>query len=454
LAGHPSEDLLSTYALDEALVEDRAELEAHLDGCAPCQARLAALLEIERLFGNEDAWTDVGVVPMRPPGQRALSAIAARDRREDAEADALLTPILERFISGSSRRFMWDDIASAPEYHTAGVVRKLADAADKAQYSVPLRALILAETASVIVGMLSPRVYTSTEIAALRGVSWKQQANANRQLGRFPEALAALGRAERAYRELRRPELDLASITFIRATIAFEQQKYDVAKQLAEESTSVLAQLGQTELYLRSRYLQGCIAFEEGEVGHAQPIFEMVLAHGEANGDLSWIARASFELGNCHMKRGELARATQLFHQSLVMFRNLEMVVEEIRCRWCLALIVQRGGRYDAAVPRLQDVRDEFSKLGVICDAALVTLDIMETFLLLGKPREIRRSAGNIVKLFKEAGMVTGALTAAGYLKQAAALHGVTPTVIDYIRRYIRRVALQPDLAFVPPSAL
>lgn len=106
------------------------------------------------------------------------------------------------------------------------------------------------------------------------------------------------------------------------------------------------------------------------------------------------------------------------------------------------------------AVQRLRDVRDEFVSLGSVSDAALVTLDIMETYLLMEQPREVRRTAGNIVKLFKEAGMVTGALTAAGYLKQAAAMSSVTPGLIDYIRRYLRRVDVQPDLAFVPPRPL
>jgi hypothetical protein len=138
----------------------------------------------------------------------------------------------------------------------------------------------------------------------------------------------------------------------------------------------------------------------------------------------------------------------------MVAFRQLHLVSDEIRCRWGLALLVQREGRYRTAIPRLREVRDEFANLGVVSDAALVTLDLMETFLLLGEPREVRRAAGNIVTLFKDAGMTTGALTAADYLKQAAAMRSVTPDLIEYIRRYLRRVAVQPSLAFVPPAAL
>jgi tetratricopeptide (TPR) repeat protein len=453
LLEHPAEDLLLTYALDPSLVASAAELEGHLAGCGPCRERLAAIREDDELLGEEDSWPDSEEV-VRRAAFNVLSAIATRNRREDAEADAMLSAKLGRFLAESSGALIWDDVASKPEYHTGGVVRKLADAADKAQYSVPLRALILGETASAIVGMLSTTTYTSAEIAALRGLTWKQQANANRQLGRFNAALEALDRAERAYRELARPELDLASITFIRGAISYEQQTYDIAEQHATASTSAFAQLGQTEWYFHSRHLQGCIAFEQRRFGEAQSIFESAYAYGESTSNLLWIAKESQALGNCYLERRELANAALYLHRGMLAFRELGMRLEEIRCRWGLALIVQREDRYRMAVPRLSAVRDEFIALGGVSDAALVTLDIMETFVLQGQPGEVRRTAGNIVQLFKEAGMVTGAVTAADYLKQAAATKSVTQSLIDYIRRYFRRVDFQPDLAFVPPAAL
>ncbi len=450
---HPDEDLLLMYALDPSDVEEAAELEAHLGGCEPCRELLADIREDDGLFTQKDSWLE-GWETAPPRTARAMRSVAARNRREDAEAEAMLSGWLDRFLAESSGAFVWADIASRREFHTGGIVRKLADAADQAQYSVPRRALILAETASAIVGMLSTANYTSAEIAALRGLAWKQQANANRQLGRFNATLEALDRAERAYRDLPTPELDLASVTFIRATIYAEQQTYELAEQRAEESSAAFALLGQTELYFRSRQLQGWIAFEQGQLGQAQLIFDTVFAYGEATGELTWIARGSQALGNCHLERRNFASASQYLHRSMLAFRQLGIVSEEIRCRWGLALVVQRDGRHRSAIPRLLEVREEFADLGAVSEAALVTLDLMETFLLLGKPREVRRTAGNIVKVFKDAGMVTGALAAADYLKQAAAMSSVTTSLIEYIRRYLRRVDQQPDLVFVPPTAL
>ena len=452
MTNHPDDSLLLLYSFDRSAVSDAAALEAHLDTCAACRKVLDEHQAFDALLADAHSWPDDETDVAPPPAMRELSALAARNREEDADASERLDAMLNAFVSGASDAFLWADIASDYHFHTGGVVRKLADAADTSSYSVPRRALILAETAGSIVGMLSTSTYSSIEIASLRGLSWKQRANANRHLGRFRVALEALDRAERAYRELPRPELDLASITFIRATIYCEMQEYVLANDYAEKSTAAFVELGQTELYFRSLHLQGYIAFGQRNIGKAQAIFDAVFAHAEATGDVTWIAHASEALGNCYLERSDLTNATQYLHEGMLCFRRAGVLVGEIHCRWALALVVQRERRYRIALSKLRDVREELLALGATSDAALVTLDIMETFLALGKPREVRRTAGNIVKLLKDAGMVTGALTAADYLQQAAAMQTITVSLIDYVRRYFRRVQIEPDFAFLPPA--
>lgn len=449
---HPNDQLLLLYSFDPTAVDDAANLEAHLRACPDCRKVLDEHQSFDALLADAHSWPEEETDAVPPAGLRELSAMAARNRKEDADAAAKLDALLKAFLSGTSDAFLWADITADHGFYTGGVVRKLAEAADRASYTAPRRALILAETASAIVGMLSTSEYSSVEIAALQGLTWKERANANRHLGRFSAALEALERAERAYRQLPRPELDLASIMYIRATIYCEQQEYGRAAPAAKQSAAAFERLGQTGHYFASLYLQGCIAFEQGQLGEAQSIFDAVFTYWEANGDLAWIATTSLALGNCYLERGDLSNASGRIHEGMLAFREIKVLQGEIQCRWALALVVQREGRYRTAVERLRSVWDEFAALGGVADAALVTLDIMETFLALGQPGEVRRAAGNIVKLFKENGMVTGALTAADYLKQSAAIESVSPRVIDYIRRYFRRLEVEPELAFVPPT--
>ena len=443
---HPNEDLLTMYTVEPALVPERAELEAHLRACTECQAVLADIREFEALLADEMSWPEAE--PAVPPP--ALREMAARARWEDEEAERLLAP----WLDASPAAFVFADLTADARLYTVGVVRKLAEAAEKAWYSNPRHALNLAETAIAISGMLPAKRYSPEELAAVKGTAWKQRANALRHLGRFADARDALDRAERLFQQLSHPELELASIQYIRATTYNEQQQYDLAERYAAESTAAFARLGQMDHYQDSRLLEGFIAFEQRDLVRAQEIWEPVHAYGEAKGDANRIALGALALGNCALERGHLTHATQLLHTALLHFRKLGSKAGEIRCRWGFALITRREGRPRASVPQLRAIREEFLALGAVTDAALVTIDLMETFLDLGMARDVQRTAGDVVTLFKEHGMLTGAITAADYLKRAAVMRGVTPGIIDYVRKYLRRVEAEPDFAFVAPAPL
>lgn len=438
---HPSDELLSAYALDPILAAERTVLEEHLADCGECRQRLSEIRAFEQQLANDLVWDD----------ERAdeLRRIADQTAREDAEAEALLADLLE----GPPEAFVWANLPEKPRYYTGGVVRKLSSAAYEAIYTAPLHALNIAEASATIAGMLREEMYPATLLASWRGTAWKQCANALVRLGKFSSAFDALDRAEREYKLLPRPEFDLAAVTFIRATILNEQEDRDRARELAAESTRTFAHLGQSEMYCRSRLLEGYIAFERRELGIADAIFRQLYAYGEQTDTTTWLAHAALALGNCCIERRELDEATQLLHTSMRLFRDLGHKIAEIRCRWGIALVVQRSGQSRRAAERFETVRNDFLQMGDVTDAALVTLDLMETYLTLRKPRDVQSAAGDVVRIFANAGMFTGAYAAANHLKQAAAMQDVTPGLLEYLRRYLRRVEAQPDFAFVPPAA-
>jgi tetratricopeptide (TPR) repeat protein len=443
---HPSDELLSAYTFDSLLVPDRAILDAHLAACAVCRERLAELRAFDARLADDDAWPEDA--DRESAASAELRAAAAEIAREDAEAEALVGELLR----GTSEAFVWANLQEKPKYHTGGVVRRLAAAADTACYTAPLHALNLADTAIAIAGMLDDEVYPAAPLASWRGTAWKQRANALRHLGRFPAAFEALERAERYYRLLPRPDLDLAAVTYIRAVIFNEQEQHIRASQLAAESTRAFAHLGQSEMYCASRLLEGRIAFDLGDLETAETIFRQLDGYAEQSGSKILLARATLALANCCIERRALDEATRLLHAGMLLFHDLGVTVAEIRCRWGIARVIQQSEHHRRAVEHFSTVREEFLQLGDATDAALVTLDLMETLLALRKPREVQRAAGNVVAMFANAGMLTGALAAANYLKQAASMRAVTPALLDYLRRYFRRVEMQPDFAFVPPS--
>lgn len=446
MVDHATDDLLSAYAFDPLLVPDRGVLEEHLAACAACQARLASIRAFDALLEDPASWPE-------DEASSARTQLLQRDalrRREDRDAEELLGSVL----GGTSGSFVFANLAEKPKYHTGGVVRRLIGEAARACYAQPLHALNVADTAIAIASALSERRYTATDLASWRGTAWKMRANALRLLGRHPRGLDALVRAERYYRTLPRPELDLAAVHFIRATILYEQEEYGAAAELADAATRAFGELGQSEMYLSGRLLQGSIAFETRQLATAERIFRDLHSYGEAADSPVWIARASQALGNCCIETGALDTATQCLTTALRLFTELEVVIEEIRCRWGLARIAQKSGKVDAAIVRLKAAREEFARMGVATDAALVTLDLVESYLAQRKWGEVQRAARDTVRLFQEAGMLTGALTAANWLRHAARMKALTPSILDVLRRYFKRVSVQPDFVFLPPVQL
>jgi hypothetical protein len=90
----------------------------------------------------------------------------------------------------------------------------------------------------------------------------------------------------------------------------------------------------------------------------------------------------------------------------------------------------------------------------MVTDAALVGLDIVEALQALNKPQRIVALAQHLFSVFTNAGMLTGALSAIAYLKEAAASGALTKDDLAKIRSFLRRAERQPNLEFVRPPRL
>jgi hypothetical protein len=86
-------------------------------------------------------------------------------------------------------------------------------------------------------------------------------------------------------------------------------------------------------------------------------------------------------------------------------------------------------------------------------DAARCQLDLAEALLMLGRFDEVQSVCGALVSYFRQARMITGALTAAAFLKEAASSGRLTRTHIDHVRTYLSQLEHRPELPFSPPPA-
>jgi tetratricopeptide (TPR) repeat protein len=275
---HLTESVLGLYALNPAVVANRARVEAHLAACNSCRSALGATRTFDAALADVDAWPATFAEARTSAAIEPLRAFAARAAEEDRDALRLLA---EYDKPDSAPRFVWADIPSKPEYRTGGVARLLCKRANAMCTRKPLYALALAEAAVRISASLPDEMYPRSTVHELRGEAWKEQANALVSLGRFDEALQALNCAESEYRQLPHEGLGLVAVTYVRATILYEQEQLQTANQLASDSAEAARHLGSTDRCMRALHLQGEIRRRHGDLSGAIDIFARVLRYGE-----------------------------------------------------------------------------------------------------------------------------------------------------------------------------
>jgi len=435
---------LALYAFNPAAVspERGAAIRNHTAVCFECQADLDFVSVREADLGDSDVWEPV----VGSATYDSLMALGARITEEDRAAEQVLAPLL-----ANPATIAWTNFATQKRFLTGGVARKLTDAAHGVCENEPIVALTYADAAIAVAEALPKETYPSRAIYEVIGSAWKERANALRLLGEFREALESLKRAERAYRELTDAGVPLATVAFVRAAVFYEQQRLDEAADMAEIAERGFAHGGEDDRRMKALYLRANVHYESRNIAAAMPLYRRVLEYGENRTDAEWIARASYALGNCFIEERDLGEASMYFHKALVLFREVGPSTERVRTEWGIARVLLHGGKPAEAIRRLRDVTAEFEQRQMVTDAALAGLDTAEGLLVSGQMRQIVPLARHLFTIFHKAAMLTGALTAISYIKEAAAAGTLTKEDLHVVRAFLRRAERHPDLVFAPP---
>jgi tetratricopeptide (TPR) repeat protein len=443
---HVPESELAVYAFDPAAVpaERRRAIESHIAECAECRALNDFFAVAEEDLSDVDVWErGIGSATYE-----SLMAHAARITAEDEEAGELLGPMLD-----TPARVAFANLHRQKRFLTGGVVRQLNARALALRESEPLAALTFADTAIAIAETLPDDLYPGKAIHELRGKAWEHRAAAQMFLGEFTAAFDSLDHAERAHKHLASPAFGLAAVALIRASVYYCQQRFVDAEQEAQKAERAYTHLGDADRRMNALHLRGGIRFEARDLSGAITLFDQVLEYGEGTGSARWIARASNALGNCECERGNLGDASLHFHKALPLLREIGPASERISAEWGIARVLLRAGKRQEAIRRLRDAAAEFEARGIVTDAALVTIDIADGLLALGQTHEIVKLAAHMFRVFTDAGMLTGALTAMAYIKEAAAARRLTPDDLQAVRVFLQRSRRQPEMLFVPPPS-
>jgi tetratricopeptide (TPR) repeat protein len=442
---HYDDDELSEYVLAPSLDPHREDIEQHVAACAGCRARLTLVQELEEAFRDEEMWGLVDVLLTRSSRLEEARAEYIRVEREDAEAEALLSPLLR-----SPLRFRGAEIDGDSRFRTAAVVRNLCLAAHARHEKQPQFSLAIANAACRIALQL-PK--SGKERRAVLALAVRERANAFRYLGRFAEGLKALDDAEKLFDDSPGSDpFDLAIVSYIRATIYVESGRAADGLALARTAAEVFRDYGDHRRELAAVMVEAGCLMHSGHVSEAAEAFERVASIAKATDQPEIFARALQNAGNAYLAVSKPELATPVLIEALALFDNLGLTTERARSVWKLASARAAEGALREAAEQFERVRTELADLGLINDAALATLEWAEVRLALGENDGVAERCAAIAVDFESEGMLRNARIALAYLQQAFRAGAATPEVVRHVRAYLTELPGRPAAAFVRPS--
>jgi len=435
----PTDDFYAFLDDDDDLI-DFGSVHEHLLECAECRARFEELKVWHVLLSTRTSWALPSLrQTVEPLGIMALSARAAE---EDAAADRLVARLSADDVG------TWARACAEPEERTAGLVRRLIREARDRYERVPLDAMTILDLAVEISEALLPRAFH------LEGELWKERGNALRHLGRYPDALRALDKADHAYGLRPATTFERAFVLWARATVYWAMKRFDDARALASRAEETFLEYGDDVDAARVQLLEGGIRFDEGDIAGARAVFDGARPIIEQFEDEETLARLLANLCTCDVRLGDVARGRAYGAQAAALFAKLGMDTEALRLFWSVAEALVATGANDEVLGQLQETAARFERLGMLGVAADVSLDTLRFLLADGKHEEAARLAASLAARFRNENDDVGAAHAFAYFQEAALALRATPALVDYVRFYLTARADGEDVSFAPSDGL
>lgn len=442
---HLHEDALAEYALLPDGPREDPKTAAHLAECAECTVRLNGIRAFLDALASPASWELAGVLDSGRGSEEDLFNFAAQAQQEYVDAAEALAPLLTNAVA-----FVRERVEQKPEYRTLGAVRVLAEAANAACEREPIHARNLADAAVVIADALSVGNYPLDSIRALRGLAWKERANALRYLAEYELALEALDHAGKEFAHFGSRTFESANLSYIRSVILTYTDRLGEATQQAALSAAIFTEYGDADRAMRARSVQAGVLYYRRDYRGAVAIFEELLAFAEGKGDRVETARQASNAGACWIELGDGLRAESLLVRARETYNARGMRTEVAGADWKLGVIPRLAGDLKESVVRLRAAKAACEQLGMADEAANATLDLMESLLLLGRSAEISPLCSEVMRYYKRAGKVHQALTAAAFLKEAASAGTIRTETVHHVRRFVEELDRRPELVFVP----
>jgi tetratricopeptide (TPR) repeat protein len=381
------------------------------------------------------------ITPREPPVER-LSEILNTSRRRQMERDGA-KDTFEQLLK--LKREDWQMyLDHAPTKRTEALAECIIAAAVGELDRDAKGALALLDEAETILPWLDPRA-----VNHLGADIEKNRANAHRELGSYPEALAAAERVIAIASDWAGGGFDIALGIYARGTTFFKMGQYKEALKDAIDAGYRFAEFGAIQRVIYARNLEASVHTEEGAVAEALHVYRLILPQAERIGDVVMAARATSNIAVAQFRLGELSEAESFALDAKRRFTELGIESEVIRSEWVLAAITFSKGAHEEGLTGQYRAARAFEQHNMLADVAFVKLHMVGDLLSIDVWDEAERLAREAADTFAQSGAKLHQMQAIAYLREAVEKRSATRELVDYVRAYI--AADNPLRAFTPP---
>ncbi|HWW60403.1 MAG TPA: tetratricopeptide repeat protein, partial [Thermoanaerobaculia bacterium] len=343
----------------------------------------------------------------------------------------------------------WFKTVHRPEFRDSFVVLEIVRQAAAVRQRAPVDACEQAELA-IYLGQTLPDGF---EKWYALGYAYKELANTLITRGQFLKALKALDDAEDCLNHVHVNALQMAVVRLVRAITLQRMDRHDEGcLALVRSSAEVFLEFGETGLFIQAQMVEAMILYSSKRFNEMRELQDRLVAAVEKGDDLELLARIYNNTAECCRALGDHDAAASYLSRAIPLFSELELREELVRARWSLAHIERDRARYSQAIAILYATRAAFEMLGNATSAATAALELVELLLVVGDVTEAARLARPLPRTFLEAGMTSGVIAAANYIREITRRRRATPDLVRYVQHYFAQAQIQSDLPFHPPA--
>jgi len=445
--------MISQHYDEDALVAlldtPGGEADVHLVECGDCRRSFEEYRAVTSCLGEDAVW-DLRVLKEDPVPSTIQNLRAFADRMHAEDAAAL--PLVAELLAGPRDQWM-PRLMSDPKYRTAGVVRKLMEASDKAIDVMPPDALEISALATEIADHLDPAAYPSDTVMKLRGNAWRDRGFCLYQNSRFADALEAITNAELVSVQLTVSDFEAARVRIAKSLLFRTFENFLDSAHGAQLSGAIFARFGQTTRRVGAAIAEAQALWKRGQISLA---IDCLLPYAAMSQDLDddTAARIFANLVVFYRDAGDADQAlhyAQLAEQTKI--GDVNDAATPLRIQWSVGVLFGRSGKIREAEKRLLPLIASFERLGMTSEAVQVGLELAEFYLAEGRTSDVAMLCRRAIDFYVCAGLPSTerAMTALAFLNECLCANRLTAASVRHVREYLVRLPTEPALLFMPP---